>query len=47
MQTSSSDFPGTVPGYDDAWDFEKFKKVCEVAVLKLHIYLLLLLCSGQ
>lgn len=36
LQVHSTDFPGTYDGYDDAWDFEKFKKV------KIHLKFLLL-----
>lgn len=32
LNTQSSDFPGTYEGYDDAWDFEKFKKNFKIEI---------------
>ncbi len=30
LQVHTTDYPGNYPGYDDSWDLEKFKKVCEM-----------------
>lgn len=29
-KTQSSDFPGTYENYDDAWNFDEFKKVSPI-----------------
>jgi len=36
LNVHTTDFPGNYPGYDDSWDFEKFKKKFKVKVIRLE-----------
>lgn len=36
LNSASSDFPGNYPGYDDAWDFNKFKNEFQIKLIKMN-----------
>ena len=40
LQVKSTDFPGSYPGYEDAWDFKKFQKVNNSLKIVLILYCL-------
>lgn len=42
----TTDYPGNYPGYDDAWNFQRFKKVGRTCTVVVWAYLHLSLCWG-